>query len=297
MQVPTNNEIEAERLLERAEKKATGFSILSFLGGSSQSSKFEEAAEMCSQAGNLLKIEKRWKESGAAYMKAVEYLEKTDDRDEAASKLVEASKCFRKACDFPVAVQSLEKAVDLLKQRGRFHPAAGHVKTIAELYETDLTDYEKARHYYAEAAELYSGEDSNGLANQCWLKVATFAAQLEQYVQAIEKFEHVARTSLDNNLTKYSAKGYLLNAGLCHLCQDALGARKALEKYRDMDPTFGQSRECQFLANLLDSFDEGDAGKFTGHVAEFDRMTKLDPWKTTILLRIKKQIAEEPSLT
>jgi alpha-soluble NSF attachment protein len=47
----------------------------------------------------------------------------------------------------------------------------------------------------------------------------------------------------------------------------------------------------------LDSFEAGDAAQFTRVVSDFDRMTKLDNWKTTILLRIKKMIAEEPSLT
>jgi alpha-soluble NSF attachment protein len=48
---------------------------------------------------------------------------------------------------------------------------------------------------------------------------------------------------------------------------------------------------------LVEAVEAGDAGVFTRHVSDFDRMTKLDSWKTTILLRIKKQIAEEPSLT
>jgi hypothetical protein len=49
------------------------------------------------------------------------------------------------------------------------------------------------------------------------LKVATFAAQLEQYPEAIEKFESVAEANVDNNLTKWSVREYLLKAGLCHL--------------------------------------------------------------------------------
>jgi alpha-soluble NSF attachment protein len=48
--------------------------------------------------------------------------------------------------------------------------------------------------------------------------VAEFAAQLEQYERAIEKFEQVARANVDNQLTKWSLKDYFLKAGLCHLC-------------------------------------------------------------------------------
>ena len=50
------------------------------------------------------------------------------------------------------------------------------------------------------------------------LQVAQFTAELGQYPEAIGIYEDVARRCVDNNLLKYSAKGYLLNAGICHLC-------------------------------------------------------------------------------
>jgi alpha-soluble NSF attachment protein len=56
------------------------------------------------------------------------------------------------------------------------------------------------------------------MINKCLLKVAHFAAQLEQYPSAIEKFERVASDSADNQLTKWSIKEYFLKAGLCCLC-------------------------------------------------------------------------------
>jgi hypothetical protein len=45
----------------------------------------------------------------------------------------------------------------------------------------------------------------------------------------IEVYEEVAKASMDNNLLKFSVKGYLLNAGICRLCsQDAIGAGPTL---------------------------------------------------------------------
>ena len=107
LNVPSNNEIEAATLLERAEKKvclqyiqififkATQFNFFGLMG--SKSAQFEDAADMCAKAGNLYKIEKKWKEAGDAYVKSVDFLMRLDDRDEAANKLVEASKCYRKS--------------------------------------------------------------------------------------------------------------------------------------------------------------------------------------------------------
>lgn len=50
------------------------------------------------------------------------------------------------------------------------------------------------------------------------MQVAQFSAEMERYQPAIQIYEDIAQTSMDNNLLKYSAKGYLLNAGICRLC-------------------------------------------------------------------------------
>lgn len=63
-----------------------------------------------------------------------------------------------------------------------------------------------------------------------------------------------------------------------------------------MDPSFSDSREGQFLATMVDAVDKSDHVAYTEALQEFDRMTKLDPWKTTLLLRIKEALDEEPSL-
>lgn len=59
------------------------------------------------------------------------------------------------------------------------------------------------------------------------------------------------------------------------------------------------------VQDLGDAQEQGDMEKFTDAVAEFDSMTRLDTWKTTLLLRAKKRIeggpaafgADEPDLT
>ena len=53
------------------------------------------------------------------------------------------------------------------------------------------------------------------------MQVAQFSAEQERYVPAIEIYEDVAIRSMDNNLLKFSAKGYLLNAGICRLCGES----------------------------------------------------------------------------
>lgn len=55
------------------------------------------------------------------------------------------------------------------------------------------------------------------LANKHYLKVADLAALKADYYKAIENFEKVAKSSLNNHLMKWSVKDYFLKAGMCHL--------------------------------------------------------------------------------
>lgn len=55
------------------------------------------------------------------------------------------------------------------------------MQEIADIYEKE-EGIEKAMIYYDKAADLYIGEGVESTANQCKLKVAQYAAQLQQCV-------------------------------------------------------------------------------------------------------------------
>lgn len=79
------------------------------------------------------------------------------------------------------------------------------------------------------------------------LKVAQYAAQLEDYEKAITIYEQVASSCLESSLLKYSAKEYFFRAALCHLNVDLLNASHALEKYAQQYPAFQDSREYKLV--------------------------------------------------
>jgi alpha-soluble NSF attachment protein len=70
-----------------------------------------------------------------------------------------------------------------------------------------------------------------------------------------------------------------------------------MTKYSSQDTTFSSTREAKFVNLLIETFEQGDQEMFTGAVVEFDQVTKLDNWKTGMLLKIKRGIQEEPSIT
>lgn len=55
----------------------------------------------------------------------------------------------------------------------------------------------------------------------------------DRYERATQIYQTVAKNSMNNNLLKYSVKGYLLNAGLCQICgKDIVAVQNAIESYQ-----------------------------------------------------------------
>jgi alpha-soluble NSF attachment protein len=72
-----------------------------------------------------------------------------------------------------------------------------------------------------------------------------------------------------------------------------VATNRALGQYRDIDTTFSSTREHQLLVDLAEAVEEGDQEKFADKLFQFDQMSKLDKWKTTLLLRVKEGVEEK----
>ena len=93
---------------------------------------------------------------------------------------------------------------------------------------------------------------------------------------------------------KWSVKEYFLKAGICHLgSNDLVATRRALETYNDLDPAFAATREAKLLADLTEDVEQSDQEKFSDHLFQFDQLSKLDKWKTMMLLRVKDGIEDQ----
>ncbi|XP_019872531.1 alpha-soluble NSF attachment protein [Aethina tumida] len=289
----SSNEQKANQLIAEAEKKVSSRGFFSSLFGSS--SRVEDAVECYQRAANLYKMSKSWAPAGNAFCEAANLHIRSGARHDAATNFVDAANCYKKS-DINEAVKCLLKAIEIYTDMGRFTMAAKHHQTIAEMYETDAVDLERAVQHYEQAADYFLGEESNSSANKCLLKVAQYAAQLENYEKAIQIYQDVATSALESSLLKYSAKEYLFRAALCHLCVDVLNAQHALERYVQMYPAFQDSREYKLLKTLIEHMEEQNVDGFTEAVKEYDSISRLDQWYTTILLRIKKQLNDSPDL-
>ncbi|XP_056139079.1 N-ethylmaleimide-sensitive factor attachment protein, alpha b [Lampris incognitus] len=289
----SGKEKEATALMSEAEKKLK--SSQSFFGALfGGSSKLEEASDMYVRAANMYKMAKNWCAAGNAFSQAACLHLQMQSKHDAATNFIDAGNAFKKA-DPQEAINCLNRAIEIYTDMGRFTIAAKHHISIAEIFETELVDIDKAIAHYEQAADYYKGEESTSSANKCLLKVATYAAQLEQYPKAIEIYEQVGTHAMDSTLLKYSAKDHFFKAALCHFCVDMLNAKLAVQKYEEMFPAFSDSRECKLLKKLLDAYEEQNVDAYTDSVKEYDTISRLDQWLTTMLLRIKKTIQEEES--
>lgn len=269
---------------------------------SSKSKNAEDAAEIYEQAANAYKVGGLNQEAGDAYSKAATiYRDTLSDFNSASKALNNAGSCYKKSNPID-AIAAYRQAVSLYVDNARINQAAKLSKEIGELFESEQME-EDGKSYvvlaieaYEQAAEFFGMEDSKSNTSQCLAKVAELcSAALDppDFVRSSSIYDELGRRCLDSNLLKFNAKGYFLQAALCHLASgDAVGSQQALNKYENLDYTFGDSREGKFARALTEAVEGFDVEGFSTACFEFDRISKLNPWQTAILVKIKRSIDE-----
>ncbi|KAG6446113.1 hypothetical protein O3G_MSEX004282 [Manduca sexta] len=282
-----DNEQKAMQLMAEAEKKLN--SSKSFLGSLfGGSSKVEEAVDCYLRAANLFKMSKKWPQAGQAFCSAAQLHLKAGVRHDAATNFVDASNCYKK-CDPNEAVSCLLKAIEIYTDMGRFTVAAKQHQSACQLFLQNGAVRDGVRGPGPRDAALRAG---GGLLPR--RGVHLLGKQVHAQAGAVRR--PIAKSSLDNSLLKYSAKEYMFRAALCHLCVDLLNAQHALEKYSALYPAFADTRECKLVKELIEHLEDQNVEAFTEAVKTFDSISRLDQWFTTMLVRVKKQINDNPDL-
>lgn len=267
-----------------------------FQSGTDQ--KNEDAAELYKQAANAFKVGGASSEAGDAYTKAAEiYLDKLKNVLEGSSCMTQAGHAYKKI-DADAAIAAYRSAISHLCNGGRLTQAAKLSKEVAELYENQEANESDSANLaiesYQQAAELFDMEQQKSQSSSCLLKVAELcSAALDppEFTRAADIYSDQGKNALDSNLLKFHAKGHFLNCILCQLAnQDSVGAEQSMSRFSSLDFTFGDSREGKLASSLLECVENFDSDGFATACFEYDRISKFDPWKTTILVTIKRQI-------
>jgi len=279
----------ADLLMKEAEKKYKG-GFLKFM--TPKAERADGATELIKQAANIYKLAKDWENAANAYIRCAQ-IEK-ENKGDPADLYLEAANMQRKY-NPATAVKTMGEAVEALCSDGKITQAARIKKQIGEIYEADK-EYVLAAKHYQDAVELYQMEgENNTTTNNILLKVPELRVIAEEnkehIVEAIKIYEQVASKYLENRLTAPSAKDLYFRASLLHLANaDTVGSENAIEKYSDLDPTFGTSREAKFVKALIKAIEEQNVQAFSDECWEFNNITPLDRWKTTVLNRAKAHL-------
>lgn len=289
-----------------AEKALTRTSIGSIFGFGKQQ-KYEDALNYYKAAANAYKLADQFKESGDCYVKASEMAAVVDENPtsvDVVNNVIEAANVYKRV-DIAAAIETFGKAIKMYCDSGRLGQAARYQKEVADMFESD-GNLEMALQMFEQAADLYSKDNKKSNSKDCLVKVATISSTracnlrneksdpmnankaIEEFQKASAIFEQVGKECLESKLGSFSAKGYFFQSLLCTLALgDEVAIEQKLNHYKNVDYSFPNSRECQFVEKLLSAIQSMSVEEFATACSEFDRITPLDPWKTSVLLAIK----------
>lgn len=286
------SESKAKDLVAQAEKKLT-----SFFGGLF-GNKYEDALELYKQAANIYKTLKLWKEAADCFIKCAELNIQCDSKFQAGTSYSDAANCYRQLKDIENVVKCLKNCSDVYIKMGKFSNAAKVYKDIAESFEKDPKTVIEAADFFRQAGELFETENSKSTATSCFARQAENLLAGKDYDEAIKVFEKCAERSVDEKLLTFGVKDYLYKGILCRfgrLKKDALQEgleeiKNAMDKYKDLDVKFADTRECKLCETVLDCFDKQELITFEKALREYDRISRMETWETGPLLVAKDNL-------
>lgn len=292
---PSAYEDEGKNLLETAKKQLKGkTSFFSSLLGTG-SNKYEEAAETFANAGGKLSIARSWNLAGQAYEQAAEaYTHVSDSKYNVATKYEEAGKMY-KNIDVEKAARVWEKAVGAFMEMNPPNSSrcAKICKDLSGIYEK-MGEQDKEIEACIRAADFYQLAGLSTHETSMRRRVAEVYGRMGKFQEAAEIFTEIGKTNAENRTLKYSVKEDLLKGGICWLCLgDDVKASRAMIEFAEIDPSFADSREGKLLESIIKAAENSDVDAFTAAAQSYDSISTLDPWKTSMLLKIKNGMNEE----
>ena len=226
-------------------------------------------------------------------MQAAEAYKKADSgANDTINSTVEAGNCYKLGNNNKNAVECFDTAISAYEDSQRYGQCAKYQKEVAEIYEA-CNDYNSALTCYQKAAHYFTVDNKKSQANQINLKLATMiSTHSDKYIEAADIFEKIGTESLESRLGQFSAKGYFFQCLLCHLAAgDTIQVNNKVNLFKEKDHSFNSCRECKFVETIVESIESYDADAFANACFEFDKITPLDSWKTSLLGKAKALIA------
>eukprot|EP00834_Sanchytrium_tribonematis_P001079 NODE_23_length_42016_cov_0.755803.p17 type:complete len:277 gc:universal NODE_23_length_42016_cov_0.755803:24623-25453(+) len=271
-------------LEKQARQKLTGFGWFG--------NKYADAADLFSQAANQYIIDKNMEKATEMYEQSYHNYMQAHMEEDAFQVVQSMLKILKKDPESKGEDKLLnysDKLIQHLLQKGRFHMAANFAKQLAEAHHDNAVKIK----YYLKAGEWYEQEDAKALGMKCYHLHAMALMTDKQYELALAKMEYISSNALNDNLQKYMVKEYLFVALIIAMNLDVLLLNQKMQEYSNMDPSFAQTREYKCIEQLSKSLEEGDSEQFSTVLRQYDQLSKLDEFKTNLLLNVKQNMEKE----
>lgn len=259
------------------------------------SPKWREAAELYEKAGNCYKKYSKIDQAGDMYLEAAKCYDQCKEEYysfDSKESYVKAFNCYKNT-NKDLALECMEKVIDMETNAGKFQRAANQNKILAEFY-LSHSEISNARKTYEKAGKLYREEGQNVTAIKCYCEAATLLAMEKNYHDAAKTFEDISLDCVKDKCLIYSGPTYHQNAIICYLANgDCVAATRAFDLYNEKDYMFNNTYKSDLLSDLIRSCEDFDINLFTDTITKFDDQKKFPPWVLDVLIQIKRNLEKE----
>lgn len=284
--------IEAD--IEEADKLCKNTLFRKLFGHSNE--KLEEASHMYSKIAMKYKLKKDFKNALSMYLKSKDCLEKitdgsvfTSDIDEC---LINAVDCNLKLGNIDDALELIYQICDDISDKNKSKLYASYKKIALQIIQENK-NIDKGIVLLEKSIAFFELHDYSSDFIECCKIIGRINANNNNYLEAIEYFERIVNYCTGINNLKYQSYNYLTDAMLCHIASgDIVSAEYNLNKYINIDYSFSAKREFGLINDIITCYKEANTTQFTVAVKNYDDIQKLDPWRVSLLLTIKKSITE-----
>lgn len=148
-----------------------------------------------------------------------------------------------------------------------------------------LADLSLAIKHNLLAAKLFATESLTASQLKVLRTAASLSMGTREYVASAALYEQAATVAMEHELTRFGAKGSLMNAVVCTLAAgDTTGAEAMLARAHAIDYAFKGSRECNFCTSLVAAKRRGAAAdEIKDAIDKFVAICPQDEWMMAAL--------------
>ena len=260
----------------------------------------QEIALTISAAENFrLAGEDYYQDSAQAYaIAAALYIEALKDPKMAAILFTEAANVMEKV-DSDFAIENYRKSITQHCDASKYNEGAMLEEHMAKNH-TKKGDVESAIDDYERATKLYQASNKLDSADRTMEKTAYLLGKTGQLRDAAYTYQRHAINQTQQNMKKFNTSPIMLRAGILLLADilqrqseiDYSEMQEMMEEMYDLDCRFEESKEHEFVVDLMKCVTYGDLDKFADCSYAFGNMDAFDELMLEAFEHIKDKIVE-----